>query len=69
MEGHIWLHVLTGGTFIEPRILLQIDRTVLSSDYYANANNSTSVHTSYFITICKQDGVASEKHEVMQAHR
>ena len=68
MEGHTWLHVLTGGTLIEPRILLQIDRTVLSSDCHVNAKNSTSMFTYYSITICKQDGVASERHEVMQAH-
>ena len=47
------LHVWTGGTFIEPRILLQIVRTVLYSGCYINASDLASVCTSYYITLCK----------------
>jgi hypothetical protein len=52
-EATTGLHVWTGGTFIEPRILLQIVRTVLYSGCYVNASDLASVCTSYYVTLCK----------------
>jgi len=58
MEEWLWkattvLRVWTSGTFIEPRILLQIDSTLQLSGCYVNDNDSMSLLTSYSVTIYK----------------